>query len=56
MDTENGLIWAFVAPVIFVLIVNISMFIKALTIAKRSIDKRQNTEDSAKTMTLIKGT
>ena len=53
LDFENGLIWAFAAPMACVLIVNTVMFIIAIRIAKKSIQKRG--EDNEKTFALIKG-
>ena len=53
LDTGNGLIWAFVAPIICVLITNSVMFFIAIRIARRSIQKRG--ESGEKTMALIKG-
>ena len=53
LDFENGLIWAFAAPMACVLIVNSVMFIIAIRIAKKSIQKRG--EDNEKTFALIKG-
>ena len=48
LDFENGLIWAFAAPMACVLIVNTIMFIIAIRIAKKSIQKRG--EDNEKTI------
>ena len=53
LDFENGLIWAFAAPMACVLIVNTVMFVIAIRIAKKSIQKRG--EDNEKTFALIKG-
>ena len=53
LDFENGLIWAFAAPMACVLIVNTIMFIIAIRIAKKSIQKRG--EDNEKTFALMKG-
>ena len=53
MGTGNGLIWAFVAPIICVLIINSVMFFIAIRIARQSIQKRG--ESGEKTLALIKG-
>ena len=58
MDT--GLIWAFIAPVIVVLVVNTAMFIQALVIAKKSLHKRSDSMKGDKgstssKLTLFKG-
>ena len=53
LDTENGLIYAFVVPMACVLLVNITMFIIAIRIAKNSMQKRG--ESNEKTLALMKG-
>ena len=53
LDTGNGLIWAFVAPIICVLVINSVMFFIAIRIARKSIQKRG--ESGERTMALIKG-
>ena len=53
LDTENGLIYAFVVPMATVLLINTIMFIVALRIAKNSIQKRG--EGAEKTLALMKG-
>ncbi len=40
MDYENGLIWAFAAPVLLVVLINTAMFVRALLIARASISKK----------------
>merc|ERR1712029_592903 len=53
LDFHNGLIWAFGAPVACVLVINCAMFVIAIRIARRSIQKRG--ESSERTLALIKG-
>ena len=53
LDFSNGLIWAFGAPVACVLVVNSVMFMIAIRIAKKSIQKRG--QSSERTLALIKG-
>ena len=56
LDHSNGLIWAFVGPVILVLMLNTVMFIIALAIAKKSLQKRpDNSEGNSNALTLFKG-
>jgi len=50
----NGLIWAFAGPVLIILVANTSMFITAINIARKSMQKRQ-AGDNSKVITLIKG-
>ena len=54
LDFSNGLIWAFGAPVACVLVVNSVMFMIAIRIARKSIQKRG--QSSERTLALIKGT
>lgn len=53
LDFSNGLIWAFGAPVACVLVVNSVMFMIAIRIARKSIQKRG--QSSERTLALIKG-
>ena len=60
LSVDNGLIWAFIAPVIVVLVVNTAMFIQALVIARKSLHKRSDSMKGDKSatsskMTLFKG-
>ena len=60
LSVENGLIWAFIAPVIFVLVVNTAMFVQALLIARKSLHKRSNSTKTDRAsvsskLTLFKG-
>ena len=60
LSVSNGLIWAFIAPVIFVLVINTAMFIQALVIARKSLHKRSDSTKgdratTSSTMTLFKG-
>ena len=61
LSVESGLIWAFIAPVILVLVVNTAMFIQALVIARKSLHKRTDSLKGEKMstsskLTLFKGT
>ena len=50
------MIWSFAGPVIFVLLVNTAMFVEALVIAKRSLQKRsEKAKSGSNTITLLKG-
>ena len=40
LDHRNGLIWAFAAPVLIIICINTFMFVRALKIAKDSLEKR----------------
>ena len=60
LSVDNGLIWAFAAPVIIVLVINTAMFIQALLIARKSLHKRSDSSKRDKTSassnwTLFKG-
>ena len=60
LSVDTGLIWAFIAPVIVVLVVNTAMFIQALVIAKKSLHKRSDSMKGDKgstssKLTLFKG-
>ncbi len=55
LDYENGLIWAFAAPVLLVLSVNSVMFVKALLIARRTINRRHNVQETKNILTLVRG-
>ncbi len=64
LDYENGLIWAFAAPVLLVVLVNTAMFAKAILIARESISKKNinskgniNAKDreTKNVVTLVKG-
>ena len=51
LSVDNGLIWAFAAPVIIVLVINTAMFIQALLIARKSLHKRSDSSKRDKTST-----
>jgi hypothetical protein len=56
LDHRNGLIWAFAGPVVVVIGVNTFMFMRAMTIARKTMKRRKSAlEETKKTLTLIKG-
>ena len=55
LSNKHGLIWAFMGPVAVIIVINIIIFVLAMSIARMAISRNNNLDTSQEMMTQLKG-